>query len=115
MRSNKLRNFISDTLIHINRPHYDAEWIRRQYCPTCKKRRTMFVSHQLWYGCYTTCLGCGECWADGEMCERPFRPRWRKENIESAKQRLKELRKTGNLLTPKQAIKAITDSISENF
>lgn len=40
--------------------------------------------HQPWYGSMFTCLRCGERWVDGEMLERPFAPRWRKDNIKCA-------------------------------
>lgn len=39
----------------------------------------------LWYGATITCLGCGDMWTDGQMHPRPFKPRWRSENIAAAR------------------------------
>jgi len=41
-----------------------------------------------WHGWYLTCIGCGEQWGDSEMLPRPFKPRWRVENIRSALRKL---------------------------
>jgi hypothetical protein len=53
-------------------------------CPTCKQRRRMAGFDQLWYGPTLTCLGCGDSWSCEGRLERPFRPRWRRDVIESA-------------------------------
>lgn len=54
-------------------------------CPTCDRRRRMAGHLALWYGATLTCLGCGDMWTDGEMHPRPFKPRWRAENIAAAR------------------------------
>ena len=59
--------------------------IKRKYCPTCEKRRFFVEWFEDWYGWYFTCLKCGQMWGCGEMLERPFAPKWRQDNIESAK------------------------------
>ncbi len=50
---------------------------RVQHCPTCGSVQDMAGILQLWYGVTVTCLGCGDTWTDGHMCERPFRRAWR--------------------------------------
>ena len=67
--------------------------LQRLPCPTCKRRRWFVRWFQEWYGWNDTCLRCGENWQDGEMCPRPFRPRWRQDNIESAKRIYRRERK----------------------
>lgn len=57
----------------------------RSHCPNCNKRRYFVAWFQDWYGWHDTCLACGDQWADGEFIDRPFRPHWRKDNIESAR------------------------------
>ena len=65
-----------------------SRWSRRevveQHCPTCKGERPMLMQFEVWYGWYTTCLGCGERWGDGERLPRPFAPGWRKHSIQRA-------------------------------
>ncbi len=53
-------------------------------CPVCKSEQRMAGFLQLWYGQTATCLNCGDMWTDGEMHPRPFKPRWRSENIAAA-------------------------------
>lgn len=67
--------------------HYDNFPLRRvNVCPTCKQRRRIAGADRgAWSGVIWTCCGCGDQWADGKMLERPFRPRWRRENIAAAK------------------------------
>lgn len=60
------------------------------FCPTCGRRRRMYMWWQEWYGWHVTCLTCGEQWQDGEMLARPFCRGWRKENIAQAKKHLAE-------------------------
>ncbi len=50
----------------------------------------MLDCFQEWYGWDSTCLCCGDRWQDGEMCERPFRPRWRPERILRARKMIQE-------------------------
>lgn len=71
--------------MHINYSHMDDVSRMVRMCPNEKRRRRMFGWFQNWYGWNITCLGCGEQWADGEWLERPFKPRWRQENIDHAK------------------------------
>jgi len=59
----------------------------RYRCPTCKTRTTFLCEFAEWYGWTKTCLRCGDAWDNGEMLPRPFKPGWRKESIEWAKQR----------------------------
>ena len=73
------------TSIHINWTNYSDVRKKRRICPSCKLRRMFVACYQEWYGWTNTCLGCGDRWTDGEMHERPFAPRWRKDNIASAK------------------------------
>lgn len=71
-------------------PKVKEQRVMMRKCPTCNKKRKMFGFFQEWYGWHITCLGCGDQWQDGEMLERPFMPRWRKENIESARRAMCE-------------------------
>lgn len=59
---------------------------RTAHCPTCKSEQRMAGFLQLWYGQTLACLSCGDMWTDGEMHPRPFKPRWRAENIARAQQ-----------------------------
>lgn len=55
--------------------------------PCCHIPDTVVVSSQpdsVWYAPLNTCSNCGDQWGDGEMVERPFRPRWRLDNIGQA-------------------------------
>lgn len=57
---------------------------RTVHCPTCNSEQRMAGYLAIWYGQTLTCLNCGDMWTDGEMHPRPFKPRWRKENIAAA-------------------------------
>ncbi len=70
--------------IHISWTRFTITKMPVVYCWTCEKRRRALLQFQEWYGWTGTCLTCGEMWQDGEMLERPFRPRWRKDNIAAA-------------------------------
>lgn len=72
--------------IHICRPDIQDVRLVQAHCPTCNKMRYFCGWFQEWYGWHDTCLGCGDQWQDGDMLDRPFRPRWRKENIAAAKE-----------------------------
>lgn len=74
---------VSDA-IHILWSRVDRWSLSKMPCPTCKKKRYFWSWFQDWYGWESTCLKCGDRWQDGERCERPFRPRWRKESVKSA-------------------------------
>jgi len=78
--------------VSICRPTVTDRKLKRLSCPTCKKKRMMWMWFQEWYGWHVTCLGCGEQWQDGEMLERPFMPAWRKKNIERAKKNMTEFK-----------------------
>jgi len=54
------------------------------HCPTCGEKADAFEWFQEWYGWHSTCLKCGDQWQDGELCPRPFRRGWRRENIANA-------------------------------
>ncbi len=81
--------------LHICAPEPDLVLIQWNPCSTCTgspgttrgvaRRSPMVLAHYPWYGADWTCLRCGERWTDGERCERPFAPAWRKKNIEAAK------------------------------
>jgi hypothetical protein len=85
--------------LHINWTRYSEVLIGVHACPTCKGFAEMLDRFQEWYGWYSTCLCCGEQWQDSEMCERPFRPRWRRDNIENAQ---REIEKRGLRFPPFQ-------------
>ena len=70
--------------LHISWARKDRELVITQHCPTEHADRPMYAWLQDWYGWEVTCLGCGEQWGDGEQLERPFRPRWRKDNVAEA-------------------------------
>ena len=57
-------------------------------CPTCGGERGFLVEGYEWYGITETCLACGDSWQEGELLERPFKPRWRQERIQSALRRI---------------------------
>lgn len=80
---------------HICWSRKDDQAISRLACPTCKRRTFFYQWFQEWYGWHSTCLKCGDQWADGEMCERPFKPRWRKENIAAARKAWRAYRAAG--------------------
>lgn len=66
----------------------DTLWVRTvRCCPVCGQRRRLVGFDQLWYGITWTCLGCGDMWCGEELLERPFKPRWRQENIARASKR----------------------------
>ena len=73
------------TVVNVCRP---AQFpIRRiLHCPVEDRRRRMAGYDAPWYGVTITCLGCGDMWTDGQMHPRPFKPRWRKENIAAARE-----------------------------
>jgi hypothetical protein len=71
--------------VHISWARKDAEHRGIRFCPTERRRRRVYGWYQDWYGWMDTCLGCGEQWGDGEQLERPFRPRWRADNIAEAR------------------------------
>jgi hypothetical protein len=73
--------------LHISFSYVDAERRGCRFCPTEGQVRRMYGWFQDWYGWTVTCLGCGEQWGDGEQLERPFRPRWRRDNIAEATKR----------------------------
>lgn len=78
---------------------------RIDHCPTCKKRRR-FAGRDggLYYGITWICCGCGDRWTGGERHERPFRPRWRQENIAAAKE-------TWRIAPPKAEHRAWLDAL----
>lgn len=79
------------------------------HCPTCKKRRR-FAGRDggLYYGITWTCCGCGDRWTGSERHERPFRPRWRQENIAAAKE-------TWRIAPPKAEHKKWLDALSAEW
>lgn len=77
--------------VHICFATVDAARPHFSHCPTCKGRRKFWAWFQHWYGWTVTCLRCGDRWQDGEMLERPFKPRWRQENIDHARKMMAEV------------------------
>lgn len=73
--------------LHIHAPQPTERSLHRLSCPTCERKTFMVSFFTEWYGWHSTCLKCGDQWEDGEMLERPFAPRWRKQSIEHAKKR----------------------------
>ena len=73
-------------VVHINWTNYSKVRLARMDCPTCERRTFGVHAFQEWYGWDSTCLGCGDSWQDGEMLERPFRPRWREESKAAARE-----------------------------
>ena len=51
--------------IHIHAPQPDLIERRIIYCPDCKRRRAMCVTHTPYYGVSVTCLTCGLRGEDG--------------------------------------------------
>lgn len=72
---------MSEPTIHICFSHFDEQIVEVQDCPTCKSPQQFFAQHQDWYGWTKTCLNCGDQWVDGQLCQRPFMPKWRENNI----------------------------------
>jgi len=66
--------------------------IETMTCPHCGGERGFLVEFYEWYGWDVICLACGDSWQDGEMRERPFRPRWRQEEIAKAMKRIERYR-----------------------
>ncbi len=79
-------------VLHVHAPQPDSFGISRNHCPTCKRRTYMVWRHTPWYGHDHTCLRCGESWQDGQMCERPFAPRWRERSKKEARVIYRRLR-----------------------
>jgi predicted RNA-binding Zn-ribbon protein involved in translation (DUF1610 family) len=61
-------------------------------CPTCERRRRMWMENCAWYGPHWTCLSCGDSWQDGERLMRPFARGWRQQSIAAARRRMEHLR-----------------------
>jgi len=78
-------------MIYINWVRYSTKALSRHYCSNCKKNRFFVAFYQEWYGWDSTCLKCGDSWADGERRERPFMRGWRAKAIEAAKSRYRRL------------------------
>lgn len=74
--------------LHVSWTRFSEVERRILPCPTCERRRAMCCAFQEWYGWTVTCLTCGDKWQDGEMLPRPFKPRWRNENVEAARKLL---------------------------
>ena len=74
-------------------------------CPLCKAQTDVLIEHYEWYGPRCTCLTCGDVWEDGELCPRPFMPRWRQKSVADAMKRWKRYQaatrqETGNANNP---------------
>lgn len=53
-------------------------------CPNCERETRFAGRAYVWYDTTWICCECGDAWAGGERCERPFRPRWRAESMAEA-------------------------------
>lgn len=76
------------SLVHIKFPRVDWCYVRVLDCPTCQRKRTMWVWGECWYGSELTCLTCGERFGEDGMCGRPFAPRWRATNVLRARKHM---------------------------
>jgi hypothetical protein len=76
--------------VHIHSPEVIERRIVAGDCPTCGKWTRFVGFFYEWYGWFETCLRCGDQWSGGELLERPFKPRWREENIRNAKKHWRE-------------------------
>ena len=74
---------VAEKQVHVHSPLTVAVIIVGA-CPTCEGERGFLRRWADWYGAYDTCLSCGDEWGDGELLPRPFKPRWRAENIRDA-------------------------------
>ena len=81
---------MSDFSVHINNAPVVKQVVETSHCPTCDSLRKMLLQISGRYDMVHrhVCLACGETWHDGERMERPFAPRWRKQNVEQAKKAL---------------------------
>lgn len=82
------------SFVHIHAPLPCKRACDRRECPVCHRRSVILSWFTDWYGWDSTCLRCGDMWADGELLERPFARGWRKRNIEAARQRWRKARLT---------------------
>jgi hypothetical protein len=84
---------------------YDADFRRVQFCPTEQRRRRLYCTFAGWYGVTWYCLGCGDCWQDGERGSRPFERGWRAKAIARAKSGWRAA------MSPREAHRAIRATI----
>lgn len=75
------------THLHIHAPQSTDRILLRLDCPTCQCRTFFTRFYTPWYGWDSTCLKCGDSWADDEMHDRPFLRGWRQKSIGGAKKR----------------------------
>lgn len=61
--------------------------LRKRYlrCPMCQCITEHVTRDGGYWGYERHCCRCGDSWCDGELLERPFRPRWRRDSIASAR------------------------------
>jgi len=74
--------------IIICKPTIIRREVKKRHCPNCHADRPFLVEHLEWYGIDETCLTCGDCWQDGELCPRPLVYAWRKKAVQRALDRL---------------------------
>jgi hypothetical protein len=91
---------MSESAVHIHAPLPSIRKCDRRECPVCHKRSVILSWFTDWYGWDSTCLRCGDEWADGQLKERPFMPKWRQKNIEAARVRWRRNRMTAPEVTP---------------
>lgn len=71
-------------------PTYTDMRLIVRLCPTCGRQRRMLAKFQDWYGWDSTCLTCGDEWADGEMRQRPDGRLWENRQGAWRKRRVQE-------------------------
>lgn len=73
--------------LHIHAPQPSEKRAARRTCPECNRRSVILSWFIEWYGWDSTCLRCGDSWADGYRRERPFMRGWRQKAIDAARKR----------------------------
>lgn len=82
---------MSEVPVQICAARYDDERVEALPCPTCQSDQEFLCQFEAWYGWTLTCLNCGDRWTDGELCPRPFQPRWRELRLMNAKKKAAKL------------------------
>jgi len=70
--------------LHICAPEPDSMHLATRPCPNCQGDRVFLDALVPWYGVTSTCLNCGDEWAEWERLHRPFERDWRKRRMRQA-------------------------------